>query len=229
MFKLLDFLLFNMNPNCATEVTTPSGKFTFHKEMVSICEAKKFCAEKGEILAPVTNKADFDALLRVMQTGNNPSCPFHHGDIIQYATGLDVTPCGKGKQDRVFTNGVAWSNVFHGKWYSDLQDSWHSSCVFATVCNWDNRPAVNVFDGCYQVDYRFICLKETVPSNVSINGSCSSSFSQAISSGVSHKGNFVGGLSIACFSIAAVFLAFIATKYHKKYQAVEEKRDEMKK
>ena len=218
-----------MDPSCATEVTTPTGKFTFYGEIVSVCEAKKVCAEKGEILAPITNRADFEALLRVTQTGNHPSCPFHHGFFL-YSIGLDVTPCGKGKQDRVFTNGVVWNNTVHGQLYSDYMNSWKSPCVMAQLATINPKPALVTFGRlCNPTYQRFICLKEAAPSNVISSGSCGSPNSQALSSdAVNYKGNFVGSLFVACLSLAAVFFAFVAIKYHKMHLSEEEKRRAMK-
>ena len=218
-----------MNPKCATVVNTPTGRFTFHKKRMSVCEAKKFCAQRGEILAPVTNKADFDALYKAAREGNNPSCPFHHDDMILYSLGLDITPCGKGKQDRIFTNGVLWDKNVHEKLYTDYQDSWNSNCAYAVMNNGNPKPGIYVWFGCYQKIQRLICLKEAVPSNYSSYSSCSSSVSQAISSDGIYKGYFFSVVFIVCFSIVAVFSALIAIKYHKNYLAVEEEREKMKK
>ena len=222
IYHFLDFC-FNMNPKCATEVNTPSGRFTFHKDRMSVCEAKKFCAQRGEILAPITNQADFDALHKAVVEGNNPSCPFHYMDIMLYSIGLDITPCGKGKQDRIFTNGVAWDNDVHGKLYYDYGGN--KNCLFAVMDNqYISKPAIYSYGSeCYQTTQRVICLKEAVPSNYSSTGCSGSSVSQAITSQVSYKGNFVGGLLVACLSLVGVFFAFVAIKYHKKYQAVQGK------
>ena len=60
-----------MNQNCSTEVITASGKFTFHGQYMSRCEAKKLCAESGGILAPVTNKEDAEAIYETMRAGQH--------------------------------------------------------------------------------------------------------------------------------------------------------------
>ena len=80
-------------PSCNTTVTTPTGVFTYHKDEVTYCEAKERCAEKGEVLAPLTNYDDVDAL-RGVADYENPNCPFHHGanghGAYDYHIGLDI-------------------------------------------------------------------------------------------------------------------------------------------
>ena len=160
-----------MDPNCAAEVFTPTGRFTFYKERMSVCEAKKFCAEKGEILAPVTNEADYEALLTAAHEGNHPSCPIHYGDLLLYSLGLDITPCGEGKQERIFTNGVVWNDAVHGKLYHDYAGK-TSNCAFAQLDTMNDRPGVyDYYDHCHQTTQRYICLKEAVPSNYSSTSS----------------------------------------------------------
>ena len=195
------------------------------------CEAKKICASKSEILAPITNRADFDALYRVTQQGNNPSCPFHYGSPL-YSIGLDVTPCGTGKQDRVFTNGVVWNNTVHGKLYSESSDSRTSPCVHSLLDTSKNKPLVRSYSSslCRHSNPRFICLKEESPSQLVSSDSCVSSASpEAVSSeDGSLKWNLVGTSVVAFLSLAAVVSAFVAVKYYKRYRAIEEKHEEMK-
>ena len=76
-------------PSCNTTVTTPTGIFTYYKDEVTYCEAKERCAEKGEVLAPLTNYEDVDAL-RGVADFQNPNCPFHHG-AYDYYIGLDIS------------------------------------------------------------------------------------------------------------------------------------------
>ena len=53
-------------PECKTEVTTNSGTFTFYSESVPRCRAEILCAEKGAILAPLTNQEDIDAVRGIL-------------------------------------------------------------------------------------------------------------------------------------------------------------------
>ena len=80
-------------PGCNTTVTTPTGVFTYYKDEVTYCEAKERCAEKGEVLAPLTNYDDVDAL-RGVADYENPNCLFHYGEYdYDYHIGLDISKC----------------------------------------------------------------------------------------------------------------------------------------
>ena len=213
-----------MDQSCSTEVVTSTGKFTFHKEEMSMCEAKKFCAKKGEILAPITKKEDALAIYRTIQAGTHKGCPFHNVDTIYYI-GLDVTQCGKGRQDRVFTNGELWNETVHGKFYQDNIDSWNKPCVFAAMLSVFNHPFMGEWGGCYQYDTkRFICFKPAVSTKTISSDSCSSSYSERLK--VSETSSIIfamGSFAMGSLALAAVFFAFVAAKYYKKYRVVDEK------
>ena len=216
-----------MKQSCNTEVTTPTGKFTFHFQKLSMCQAKKFCAEKNEILAPITNKKDFDALKKAITQGNYPGCNFNVG-VQQYHLGLDVTPCGKGKQDRVFTNGEVWDETVHGKLYIDNIDSWKQPCVFATLYDEIDRPVLAHWINCYQDYEKFICLKPATPVDAEVSSESCNSQSEGLTSSSNNQSFFAFGV-IACLASVAVVFAFFALKYFKKYRAVEEKQAEVEK
>ena len=99
---------------CNTTVTTPTGVFTYYDAEVTYCQAKVECARRGQILAPVTNRGDLDALLSVAND-KDPNCKFHYG-YIDYFIGLDVSICG-GEQTRLFTNNQQWNETEHGQLY----------------------------------------------------------------------------------------------------------------
>ena len=216
-----------MKPSCTTEVTTPTGRFTFYFQEMSYCEAKKFCAEKNEILAPITNQNDFDVLKKAVIDGNHPGCPFYNFDP-EYLIGLDITPCGKGKQDRVFTNGEVWNEAVHGKLYLSFFDTWNDPCVFAMLDTDYNGPTLaHWVPNCRQDTIKFICLKPAVPVDAQISSESCNSQSEALKSSGNNHSFFALGM-VACLASVAVVFAFIAVKYFKKYRAVEEKHAEVK-
>ena len=102
------------NPTCGTTVTTPTGTFTYYKKRVLSCEAKVECAKRGQILAPITNSRDRDALRSIAKIEDS-SCKFHWG-FQQYHIGLDVKKCGD-KIIRLFTNNVVYNKTLHGDLY----------------------------------------------------------------------------------------------------------------
>ena len=210
-----------MNQSCRTQVVTSTGKFTFHKEKLSMCEAKKFCAGKGEILAPITNEEDFAAVHKLLRAGCHEGCWLCERE--SYFIGLDITPCGQGgKQDRVFTNGVVWDRDVHGKLYLDNVNSWHEPCVFAGVLPDLDQPALGMWYGCYQHEKSFICLKPADPTKVVSSGSCNSSSPKALIVNENNQIFFVVGF-IGFLLLSAVFLALISLIYYRKYRDVETK------
>ena len=146
---------------CTTVVNTASGEFTFHSEVMSRCEAKKFCKKQGGILAPVTNRQDLNALKEAAYN-RNKECPFHYG-VHQYNVGLDITPCGYKKQDRWFTNGVEWDKKVHGPLYEETDTSLVYPCTYAGFFPYTGDDGKMVIalrgDHCDEVPFRFICLK----------------------------------------------------------------------
>ena len=76
-------------PTCNTTVTTPTGVFTYFSKKVTVCEAKAECAKIGQIIAPVLNFRDLDAL-RSIADYDNQDCKFHRGDIYAYYIELQL-------------------------------------------------------------------------------------------------------------------------------------------
>ena len=101
-------------PTCETSVTTPTGVFTYYDGDLTYNQAKVECASKHQILAPVTNQQDLDALLSIADS-RNESCVFHNA-IISYLLGLDIRKCD-GIETRVFSNNIIWNQTEHGPLY----------------------------------------------------------------------------------------------------------------
>ena len=162
-----------------------------------------------------------------MRSGNFPGCAFHTG-WQEYLIGLDVTPCGKGKQDRVFTNGVVWNEAVHGKLYIDTADSLNEPCVFASYSVEYSKPTLGRWPDCRQGTFKFICLKPAEPVDAQVSSESCNSQSEALKSSGNNQSFFALGL-VSCLASVAVVFAFIAVKYLKKYRAVEEKQAQVEK
>ena len=103
------------NPTCGTSVTTPTGTFTYFKTPVTACQAKIECANRGQILAPITNQHDLNALRSIAKL-EDPSCKFHYGGLYQYHIGLEVNRC-RNRLHRLFSNNVVYNKTLHGNLY----------------------------------------------------------------------------------------------------------------
>ena len=88
-----------------TSITTSSGKFTFYPaKSLTVIEAKNFCKKEGGILAPITNRNDFEALHKFAIGCTNI------GLGRSYFVGLDMIR----PETRYFTNGVVFDEEVHG-------------------------------------------------------------------------------------------------------------------
>ena len=143
--------------NCIKEITTPSGVFTFYGEKVEKCVARKKCAEKGQILAPIMSTEDAQALL---QATDKTSCEFHEY-YETYHIGLDIlkTKCGN-KEEKIFSNGVVFDEAIHGKVYRELDRHWFD-CRYAGFIGFANPPQNPLLITTTKCNrkLRYICLK----------------------------------------------------------------------
>ena len=148
------------NPTCETSVTTPTGTFTYFSKEVSPCQAKLECLKRGQILAPITNARDRDALRSIAKLEDR-SCKFHWG-YRKYHIGLDVKKCGN-RIYRIFTNNVVYNKTLHGdlyKWRGNKSEDTNR----ATYTPYYEKLFV-VTDYGMSDKLRFICLKPSANSS----------------------------------------------------------------
>ena len=141
---------------CSMSTTTSSGTFTVVNKEMTRCEAKKYCREKGQILAPVTNQEDKDAILKLIGAKH---CKIDRGNMF-YHIGLDVTPCGE-TQERIFSNGVFYDRSVHGKLYDDMSPP-SEICPDAYLDYEDSNPfTIGSLPRCHPQRQKFICLDQS--------------------------------------------------------------------
>ena len=175
---------------CSNKVKTASGTFTAYNDVMSHCKAKSFCEKKSQILAPVTNQNDLDALVEML----DHSCPQHWGEN-NYHIGLDVNQCGVS-EDRVFTNGVKYDKAIHGNLYDDYSEAdvecplaW-MDCISPMPLMIDNKP------NCYPEKMRVICLDQSTATASPVVQENSDSFE------VTQSLSAIGGVCVVVGSIA---------------------------
>ena len=143
-----------------TSITTASGKFTFYTETDKTrAEAKKLCEEKGEILAPITNRADLEALHKFATGCTNL------GIGRSYFVGLEMID----KDTRWFTNGVVYKEEVHGSFNyvynvnGKLPACWET---YFSTREAGFRGMHTIYNRqCYPTRNEFICLKPAVNSS----------------------------------------------------------------
>ena len=147
---------------CHHSVTTKSGTFTAHTELVTKCQAEKMCKKRGGMLAPITTKRDAHRILKLFKTNSKDvSCGVTSEDLAHYWVGLDVTYT-KDEDTKIFSNGVKWVERKHGKIYHNTLES-HTDCadaVFLPFASDNNYRIVTPMGSC-QVDNRlkYLCFK----------------------------------------------------------------------
>ena len=152
------------NKHCEdTSVTTTSGKFTFYPEkMVTRKEAKKFCKKEGGILAPITNRADLEALHKFASGCTNV------GIGRSYFVGLEMID----PETRWFTNGVVYDEEVHGSFHyvfnskGKLPACWDT--YFGTYPESVRGMHTNYNGPCDPIVNEFICLNPST-SNTTCN------------------------------------------------------------
>ena len=197
--------------NCNTTVTTPTGVFTFHETKATYCQAKVECARRGQILAPVTNWGDLDALLSVAND-KDPKCKFHYG-YNDYFVGLDVKVCG-GEETRLFTNNQPWNDTEHGdlyRWAGSKTKDINVAAFnpyFRKLTIGENVLKNNGYK------FRFICLK---PNSTGAEPLKSATSGEKV---FSHP-NLSALLLLCCAALAAAVLAIVSLLVARKKKEKE--------
>ena len=140
------------------DIERPSGTFTVHyKERQNFTAAQKECAKNGQILAPITEKEDFDAIFEVV-TAENEENLITGRDWTQYMVGLEVA---YDNSKKVFMNGVKFDEKKHGSFYKDdqynrLEDG---RCPLALLSTWDPTSITVENTWCETEFFDYICFE----------------------------------------------------------------------
>ena len=140
------------------DIERPSGTFTVHyKYNHNFTAAQKECAKHGQILAPITEKEDFDAIVEVLSAENEENI-LTGRDFTQYMVGLEVA---YDNSKKVFMNGVEFDKEKHGAFYKD--DQYHElangRCPLALLWPMDPTAITVEYTWCETDFYDYICFK----------------------------------------------------------------------
>ena len=149
-------------------VERPSGTFSFYRKKATRYQAMNHCAKKYSILAPITEKADFDALSAAYNKKYFESPESFH-------VGLEIANDNSG---RVFIDGEAWDQEKHGSFYKEAEAPHGPNQCLNSYFVPGFFPKTMVID--YQIKRHlqvtdFVCfkLKKTAPSETLIAGDSS--------------------------------------------------------
>ena len=196
------------------QVTTKSGTFTFHDQLVRRCKAKKICESKGEILAPVENKEDSHALFEVTMQ----ECGMFL-DVPEFHTGLDITLCGN-KEERVFTDGVKWNQTIHGSLYEEILPIPDLANARTPLYGGTLKDIVYITPDnyCGPLISNFICLKPAKPTGES---------EALLKNADLHSFNNLAFLAFAIPTVAFFCAVGIAMKFYRRNRVLEEEKRTM--
>ena len=186
------------------DIERPSGTFTaFYGYNKNFTAAQKECAKHGQILAPITEKEDFDAIVEVLSAENEYNV-ITGRDFWEYIVGLEAA---YDNSKKVFMNGVEFDEEKHGSFYKDDQENQlgkNGNCPLALL--WPENPSfINVkYTYCESEGYSYICFKPK-------NKPCLSSDALVGESSVSKtevRNSFVAGFGTCTLIICAVYFVF---------------------
>ena len=161
------------------------------------CAAEKKCTELGGILAPFTEKSEFDAVMDAIG-----SCKYQNDNWDLRFVGLKITP---DNSTRVFTNGVLFDYDIHGDLYEENELWLPDNCPGAYLSlGFTEKLQITDDWKCLDNPNKYICFKpKKVTKSEGITGA-----------GVGNNSKFLifGGL----LQIASVCLiVFLAVKNKK--------------
>ena len=191
------------------DIERPSGTFTaYYNGNVNRSAAHQECAKHGQILAPITEKEDFDAIVAVLSAENEENI-LTGRDWWQYLVGLEVA---YDNSHKIFTNGVEFDEEKHGSWYeNDKHNKLEGNCPLALL--WPGNPTSILIRNtwCEVVEKMYICFKPK-------NRPCASSDSVVgkINVGNTEVKSFTyagfGTCTLVIFAIYFVFSLYKRTK-----------------
>ena len=115
------------------------------------CAAEKKCTELGGILAPFTEKSEFDAVMDAIK-----SCSYQNDNWDLKFVGLKITA---DNSTRVFTNGIEFDYGLHGDLYQE-NELWFESCPGAFLSlAYPEKLQISDDWKCLDIPTKYICFK----------------------------------------------------------------------
>ena len=193
------------------DIERPSGTFTaYYNRNVNKSAAQKECAKHGQILAPITEKEDFDAIIEVLSTKNEENL-LTGRHLWDYMVGLEVA---SDNSHRIFTNGVEFDKEKHGSFYKDddYYELTNYTCPLALLYPRDPTSITVENTWCESLLYSYICFKPK-------NEPCASSGAIVGGAGVGRTDNrsgFFAGIGVGALIVCAAYFVFTLFTRNKK-------------
>ena len=114
------------------------------------CAAEAKCTELGGILAPFTEKSEYDAVTDALM-----SCEYQHNLHLKYV-GLNIA---KDNSSRVFSNGIEFDYELHGDLYQENDVTMPDDCPSAFFIFDFDKLQIGSEWNCSEDPSRYICFK----------------------------------------------------------------------
>ena len=134
-------------------VKTKRGTYTLPNEdyVVERCAAEAKCLEMGAILAPFTEKDEFDAVMSAIK-----SCE-HAPEYYAMHVGLSIS---KDNAHRIFSNGVEFDYSVHGHLYKENLPYKPGNCPFAVLIPlFPDKIQIDTNSNCVEGEELYMCFK----------------------------------------------------------------------
>ena len=165
------------------------------------CAAEAKCTELGGILAPFTEKSEYDAVTDALM-----SCEYQHNLHLKYV-GLNIA---KDNSSRVFSNGIEFDYELHGDLYQENEVTMPEDCPGAFfVLNFD-KLQIGTEWNCSQRPMRYVCFK---PKKIAK--------SEAITSDVSGNSNLLTFAGL-CLMALICLICFLLVKIKKQASKISQ-------
>ena len=116
------------------------------------CAAEKKCTELGGILAPFTEKSEFDAVMDAIK-----SCSYQNNNWDLKFVGLKITA---DNSTRVFTNGIEFDYGLHGDLYQENELWLPENCPGAFLSlGFPEKLQITDDWKCLDIPTKYICFK----------------------------------------------------------------------
>ena len=196
--------------NCSKEklvVETEKGTYIHPADKAAgQCAAEEKCTLLGAILAPFTEKSEFDAVVNAIN-----SCDYHRFDFNSKYIGLNIA---KDNSSRVFSNGVEFSYKLHGHLYDEKKLSTTGlNCpgAFLSTAYTDKLKIYPKWKCKQNISKKYICFKPKK----------SSRSDEIIGDAVTSNSSFVI-VGTSCFVALICLVVFLLIKVKKQASKISQ-------
>lgn len=155
------------------------------------CTAEYKCMQHGGILAPFTEKSEFDKVMSALF-----SCE-HAGKYLLYPRKVGLI-IARDNSSRIFSNGLPFDWNKHGSFYDENRGSSPKNCPYAVFSPlFQDKLQIDSGFACKEFNELYACFKPKFTKSDAISGEATKFDSNSVVAGISVL--FVVAACLACF------------------------------